>query len=45
MTIKNDLNQKFVAAYEKKYNETPGKIEALGFATVWFCGERHQGGR
>jgi branched-chain amino acid transport system substrate-binding protein len=34
-TIKNELNQKFVAAYEKKYNETPGKIEVLGFETVW----------
>lgn len=34
-TLKNDLNQKFVAAYENKYGETPGKIEVLGFETVW----------
>lgn len=34
-TLKNELNQKFVASYEKKYGETPGKVEVLGFETVW----------
>jgi branched-chain amino acid transport system substrate-binding protein len=33
--IENDLNGKFRAAFEKKHNQQPEKIEALGFEGVW----------
>lgn len=35
-TIDNDVNKRFVKAYEEKYKATPGKIEALAFESVWF---------
>lgn len=34
-TLKNPLNERFVAAYRAKFKETPEKIEALGFESVW----------
>lgn len=37
-SLDNELNKQFVAAYEQKYGVTPGKIEALGFESVWVVG-------
>lgn len=34
-SLDNALNKAFVAAYEKRFGETPGKIEVLGFESVW----------
>lgn len=38
-SIDTDLNRKFVKAYEAKYNSTPGKIELLGFESVWIVAQ------
>jgi branched-chain amino acid transport system substrate-binding protein len=35
-TINNDMNKKFVAAFEKEYNRKPEKMEMLGFESIWF---------
>jgi branched-chain amino acid transport system substrate-binding protein len=37
-TLDNPLNKEFVAAYQQKYGAVPGKIEALGFESVWVVG-------
>ncbi len=34
-TLDNPLNKRFVEGYRAKYNETPGKVELLGFESVW----------
>lgn len=41
-TLQSPLNQRFVAAYEAKYKETPEKIEALGFESVWLAAQAMQ---
>lgn len=35
-TIDNDVNKKFVEAFEKEYNRKPEKMEMLGFESIWF---------
>jgi branched-chain amino acid transport system substrate-binding protein len=35
-TIENDMNKKFVEAFEKEYNHKPEKMEMLGFESIWF---------
>lgn len=35
-TIDNEMNKKFVAAFEKEYNRKPEKMETLGFEAIWF---------
>ncbi|CAN5630549.1 ABC transporter substrate-binding protein [soil metagenome] len=37
--LDNPLNQRFVKAYEAKYKETPEKVEALGFESVWLAAQ------
>ncbi|MBO4226834.1 ABC transporter substrate-binding protein [Bradyrhizobium neotropicale] len=38
-SIDTDLNRKFVKAYETKYGSIPGKIELLGFESVWIMAQ------
>jgi len=35
--IDNELNKRFVAAFEEKFGRVPEKIEVLGFETVWIA--------
>lgn len=35
-SIDNEMNKKFVAAFEKEYNHKPEKMEMLGFESIWF---------
>ncbi|WP_159103974.1 ABC transporter substrate-binding protein [Rhodopseudomonas sp. B29] len=37
-SIDTDLNKRFVTSYEAKYKSVPGKIELLGFESVWITG-------
>jgi branched-chain amino acid transport system substrate-binding protein len=41
-SIDTDLNRQFVKSYEAKYKSTPGKIELLGFESVWIAGQAMQ---
>jgi branched-chain amino acid transport system substrate-binding protein len=38
-TMAGETNRKFVAAYQAKYNEVPGKVDFLGFETMWILGQ------
>lgn len=38
-SIDNALNRRFVDAYKAKFKETPGKVELLGFESVWIVAE------
>jgi branched-chain amino acid transport system substrate-binding protein len=38
-TMPGDTNKKFVAAYQAKYNEVPGKVDFLGFESMWILGQ------
>ncbi|CAO3428049.1 ABC transporter substrate-binding protein [Azospirillum endophyticum] len=38
-TSGNDLNRRFVDAHQAKYGAEPGKIEELGFETVWITAQ------
>lgn len=35
-SIDNELNRKFVSAFEEKFGNPPEKMEVLGFETIWF---------
>ncbi len=37
-SLDNELNKKFVATFQAKYGTLPGKIEVLGFESVWVLG-------
>lgn len=37
-SLDNELNKMFVADYKAKYGVVPGKIEVLGFESVWVLG-------
>ena len=41
-TLQNALNKRFVEAYQAKFKETPEKIEALGFESVWLAAQAMQ---
>lgn len=34
-TIDNEMNKKFVAAFEEEYNHKPEKMEMLGYESIW----------
>ena len=38
-SMKNDLNARFVAAFESKYHETPNKVDYLAFESMWILGQ------
>lgn len=38
-TMDTETNRKFVAAYEAKFKAPPGKVDFLGFESVWVLGQ------
>jgi branched-chain amino acid transport system substrate-binding protein len=36
-TLDNALNRRFVEAYRARHNETPEKVELLGFESIWIA--------
>jgi branched-chain amino acid transport system substrate-binding protein len=38
-SMKNELNTRFVTAFEAKYHETPNKVDYLGFESMWVLGQ------
>ena len=38
-TMPGDTNAKFVAAFQAKHKEMPGKVDFLGFESVWILGQ------
>jgi len=38
-SLPNDTNRKFVAAFQAKYKEVPGKVDFLGFESIWVLGQ------
>jgi branched-chain amino acid transport system substrate-binding protein len=38
-SLDTPLNRRFVSAYEARFKETPEKIEALGFESVWLAAQ------
>lgn len=38
-TMVTETNKKFVAAFQAKYNEMPGKVDFLGFESMWILGQ------
>ncbi len=38
-TLATDTNRKFVAAFQAKHNEVPGKVDFLGFESMWILGQ------
>jgi branched-chain amino acid transport system substrate-binding protein len=37
-TMATETNKKFVAAFQSKFNEMPGKVDFLGFESIWILG-------
>jgi branched-chain amino acid transport system substrate-binding protein len=40
--LQNPLNKRFVEGYQARFKETPEKIEALGFESVWLAAQAMQ---
>jgi len=38
-TMNTETNRKFVAAYEARYKAPPGKVDFLGFESMWVLGQ------
>jgi branched-chain amino acid transport system substrate-binding protein len=38
-SMKNDLNTRFVTAFEAKFHEIPNKVDYLGFESMWVLGQ------
>ena len=38
-TMKTETNRKFVAAYQAKFKAPPGKVDFLGFESMWVLGQ------
>ncbi|MGI4814652.1 MAG: ABC transporter substrate-binding protein [Janthinobacterium lividum] len=38
-TTDNEINRKFVSAFQAKYHEAPSKVDFLGFESVWVLGQ------
>ncbi len=38
-SMKNELNTRFVSAFESKHHETPNKVDYLGFESMWILGQ------
>ena len=38
-TMATETNRKFVAAFQAKHNEVPGKVDFLGFESMWILGQ------
>ena len=38
-SMKNDLNARFVSAFQSKYHEIPNKVDYLGFESMWVLGQ------
>lgn len=38
-SLANETNRKFVAAFQAKYKEVPGKVDFLGFESMWVLGQ------
>ena len=38
-TMSTETNRKFVAAYQAKYKAAPGKVDFLGFESMWVLGQ------
>ncbi len=38
-SMQTELNQRFVDAFQQKHKEVPGKVDFLGFESVWVLGQ------